>query len=145
MLNTGLYHKLNHISLFSCLFVVNNSNCAFLPSENGVRHLPSLSGRTHLLHLLELLHRPSHPKSWPQLLWGLPPPALGRHQSSCPLPYMLGTIAAEGLQNKHCSEEAGVHCQTIQPQEVPKLQGTQVCDPQGDLEDLLRGEQDLPL
>ena len=49
---------------------------------------------------------------------------------------MLGTITAEGCKNKHCTEVASDHCQTSQTQEVPKLQGTQVCDPQGDQEDI---------
>ena len=58
---------------------------------------------------------------------------------------MLGTITAEGHKNKHCTEVASDHCQTSQPQEVPKLPGIKVCDPQGDQDHLLCGEQDLPL
>ena len=58
---------------------------------------------------------------------------------------MYRTNQAEGLQNQHCSEEAGVHRQKSQPQEVLDFRGEYVCDPQGDQGDLLYGDQDLPL
>ncbi|XP_059124333.1 zinc finger protein 39-like isoform X2 [Peromyscus eremicus] len=56
--------------------------------KNGVRHLTSLPERTHLLHLPELPDGPSHHKLWSQLLSSLPPPFLGRHPTSCPMPFV---------------------------------------------------------